>query len=115
MNLVSEYLQKFKEEPDFQRLLELKRIIDQKYKGLIINLKNKEAKYLEAKEHPDYYPDFLKLQENFVQAKTSLYSKSEVQEYFQMERKLQDCLNEDFNELKEAISNKFNLNKIIKF
>lgn len=113
-NPADEYLKKLQEEPEFKRLAELKGIIDEKYKSLIIGLKTSEARYLEAKEYPKHFSNMSELQESFVTAKKKLYSQPEVQEYFRLERRLQEMINEDMNELKEAVSNKFSRDKSIK-
>lgn len=108
------YIAKILETPEFKRLLELKDIINQSYKKEIMLFKTKEALYLEASERKEYYPNFEEIKKAFIAAKADLYSKEEVSEYFKLERELQDMLNNDINELKQAISNKFTLDKILK-
>lgn len=108
------YVAKILEAPEFKRLLELKDIINQNYKKEIMLFKTKEALYLEASERKEYYPNFEEIKKAFIAAKADLYSKEEVSEYFKLERELQDMLNNDINELKQAISNKFTLDKILK-
>lgn len=108
------YVAKILEAPEFKRLLELKDIINQSYKKEIMLFKTKEALYLEASERKEYYPNFEEIKKAFIAAKADLYSKEEVSEYFKLERELQDMLNNDINELKQAISNKFTLDKILK-
>ncbi len=108
------YVAKILEAPEFKRLLELKDIINQSYKKEIMLFKSKEALYLEASERKEYYPNFEEIKKAFIAAKADLYSKEEVSEYFKLERELQDMLNNDINELKQAISNKFTLDKILK-
>ena len=112
-NLVDKYVDNFKNKAEFKRLIELKKYIDLNYSGLIVKLKNKEAKYLEAKEYPNKY-DVNKAQKEFSEAKAELYSKEEVKEYFKLERILNELLNNDVNALKEAISNKFSKDDILK-
>lgn len=114
-DLAENYIKELKENPDFIRLIDLKKQIDEKYASLIVSLKNKEAKYLEAKKYPMYYSNFNEIQNDFVLAKKNLYSKEEVKEYFSLERKIQQIIDEDFNEVKNSISNKFSLNKTINF
>lgn len=112
-NLVNDYINNLSDKPEFKRLIELKKYIDSNYARLIVKLKNKEAKYLEAKEYPNQY-DLIKCQKEFSEAKSELYSKEEVKEYFKLERKLNELLNDDINDLKESISNKFMKDEILK-
>lgn len=107
---IDNYINDLLNDNTMQELLNLKKIIDSKYKDLIIRFKNKEAKYLEAKPMASYYPNFNSLQNEFREAKSELYSKEEVIKYFQLEKTLQAKINDDINELKSSISNKFSLN-----
>lgn len=104
--LALEYTNKIEETKEFKRLIELKNIINQKYGLLIISLKTKEVNLIEAKERPNIY-DVKKCQMEFQDAKIKLYSKEEVKEYFILEEKINHMLEEDMNELKRSISNKY--------
>ena len=48
-----------------------------------------------------------RFKKKFMEAKTKLYSKEEVKEYFLLESKINAMLEEDMNSLKDSISNKF--------
>ena len=106
-DLIDEYTAELFDSPDFKRLLELKNIIDTSYSGLIISFKTAEAKYEEMKQYGSYAPGLDKLKKSFIEAKARLYSKEEVIEYFELERKIQATLNADLNEIKASVSNKF--------
>ena len=112
-NLALEYVNEIEQTKEFKRLIELKNIINKKYGLLIIGFKNSEAKYLEAKERPEIY-DLDGAKRNFIEAKTKLYSKEEVKEYFLLEAKINEILETDMNILKDSISNKFKKNHILK-
>ena len=114
MNSVDKYLDNIFNDEKFIKLKELKELIDSKYKKEILKFKLSEAKYLEAKEYEMYYPNFEEIKNNFIEAKKDLYSKEEVKLYFSLERKIQEMLDNDLNELKESISNKFSLTNRIK-
>lgn len=109
MDPVSEYMKELLADGRLERLIELKKEIDMLYASSIVGFKTAEAKYLEARSYGKHYPDFEGIQKRFSQAKQKLYSKPEVREYFRLERELQGLLDEDMNELKTAISNKFSL------
>ena len=98
---------------DFQRLLKLKEIINQKIPQKIIKFKNAEANYLDAKKYGDYHPDLGKYQKELVAAKSELFSEPLVKEYKELESKIQSQLDKDLNFLKKSISNKFSLSKKI--
>lgn len=105
-DLEDKYINELKDNEDFKRLLELKKIIDDKYSKEILEFKTKESKYQEIEEYSKYI-DTNKIKEEFIEAKKVLYSKEEVREYFILEQKINKLLNDDFNEIKESISNKF--------
>ena len=106
-DLIDDYVNEIKDSVEFKELIRLKDIIDSKYKDLIIKFKTCESLYLEAKER-NYLDDSIK--NNFIEAKRNLYSKDEVRSYFDLENKINEKLNNDFNEIKQSISNKFSLN-----
>lgn len=111
MELVDEYLNELYESLEFKRLLELKNLIDDKYKLEILNFKTAEDKYNEALKYPSYYPNIEELRNSFSKAKANLYSKDEVKEYLKLESFINKKLELDINNIKESISNKFILTK----
>ena len=108
------YINDLKNDPSYKRLLELNKIIKEKYSLLIIGFKTAESYYNEAKEKN--YPDSVikDLGLKFQEKKIELYTKEEVVEYKNLERKISGKINEDFNRLKLSITNKFNTNNLIK-
>ena len=112
-DLIDNYFNNLILMPEFKRLMELKKIIEEKYSLLIVNLKTCEANYEDAKRYKDYMNDFDSLREKLVNAKKRLYSLDEVKEYFSLEKKIQKIINDDLNELKLSISKQFQNNKRI--
>lgn len=110
-SLAEQYADQFTQSPDFKRLLEVKEKINQELSKKIIAFKTAEAKYLEAKSYGNYHPNLKEYQGRFVEAKKNLYSESLVKEYLTLESQIQAKLNQDFNDLKKSISNKFKLNQ----
>ena len=106
-DLIDEYTNELFNSDDFKRLLELKGKIDKAYASLIVSFKTAEAKYEEMKQYGSYAPGLDKLKKDFIEAKARLYSKPEVVEYFNLERKIQAGLNKDLDEIKASVSNKF--------
>ena len=105
-DLVKEYIDEIINSDDFKRLLKLKDMIHKEYAPLIISFKMKEAEYIEAKERPEIF-DLNQRQKEFSMAKANLYSKEYVKEYFMLEEKINKNINNDLDELKNLISNKF--------
>ena len=112
-DLAEEYANSIIESDDFKRFLELKEEIKKTLGGKIIAFKTKEAKYVEAKSYGNYHPDLKKYQEEFQKAKANLYNEPLMIEYKELELKIQGIINNDLNDLKSTISNKFNLDKLI--
>lgn len=104
--LIEEYAKEIEKTPEFQRLKELKGIIDKEYASLIVSFKNKEAKYLEAKERPEIF-DLKNAQIEFMNAKAKLYNMPLVKEYFELEEKINNKLAMDMSELESSISSHF--------
>lgn len=101
--LVDEYFNELINDDSFKELLELKKIINDKYQKLIVSFKTNESIYNEAKEK-NYLTN--EIRDNFKNSKINLYSKEEVKRYFELERIINLKLKNDFNEIKENISNK---------
>lgn len=109
-DLADDYANDVINSPDFQRLLQVKKEIKKTLSGKIMAFKTAEAKYLEAKEYGKYHPNLEEYKNKFVETKTKLFNESLVKEYKELESKIQDKLNQDINDLKKSVSNKFKLN-----
>ena len=107
--LIDNYFDKLLEIDEFQELLELKGIIMDKYKSLIIAFRTKESIYLDMKRF-EKSPEFKKVKDDFILAKKNLYSKEEVKRYFYLENKIQEIIDLDINEIKKVISDDFTIN-----
>lgn len=100
-------IDEIKKDPDYLRLLEVKKLIDTKYIQEIKDFREANDKYSEAKNYGKYHPDLKSRQLKLVETKTSLYSKEEVQEYFNLERLLNKELQSLTNDLTSTVSNKY--------
>ena len=104
MTLEEKYINELYSLKEFRRLLELKDIINNKYKKEIISFKTNESMYNEAKLKGYLTED---ITNSFIRAKTNLYQMEEVKEYFKLESFINKKLKDDFNDIKKSISNKF--------
>lgn len=111
--LANEYADSFINSIEFKKLITLQKEIYEQLTPKIISFKTAEAKYLEALEYKEYYPNFNECKMNFIDKKKELYDNELVKEYKRLENQLQIKLDTDFNLLKKSISNKFALTKII--
>ena len=114
-NIIDDYIDEITSKDDFKKLIDLKKIIDSKYEKEIIAFKTSESKYLEASKYGKYYPNLEELRLDFSNKKKDLYSKKEVKEYLELERKINGSINDDINELKDIILDpKYSKQKCIK-
>ncbi len=104
-SLIDSYVEELSSDDDVKRLVELKKIIDDKYKKEILLFKTQNDKYEEALKYPEYY-DMSKIRGDLSKAKKELYSKDEVVEYIKLESAIQEKLDKDFSDIKRSISSK---------
>ena len=110
-NLIDEtykLIDEIKNDPDYLRFKELKKIIETKYEKETKEFKVANDLYSEAQKYGKYHPDLLKYRHNLMEKKTILYSKEEVKEYFTLERLLNKELKEFTKALTTTVSNKYN-------
>ncbi|MBQ9899873.1 MAG: hypothetical protein IJM36_01960 [Acholeplasmatales bacterium] len=103
MEYSEKYFNELKDTSDFKRLLELKKIIDDKYMKEINSFKRCEELYFESKNNK-YYPDKDGIRNKYLDAKKELYNKEEVKEYLAIQAKLDEILKNDFEDIKKSIS-----------
>ena len=114
-DIIDDYVSDITNNDNFKKLIELKKIIDDKNKKEIIAFKTAESKYLEASNYGKYYPNLEGLRKDFSAKKKDLYSKEEVKQYLELERSINESINADINELKEIILDpKYSKQKCIK-
>ena len=103
MEYSEKYFIELKDTSDFKRLLELKKIIDNKYKKEINVFNRAKELYLESNNNK-YYPNKEKIKKEYLESKTNLYNKEEVKEYLAIQAKLDEILKNDFEDIKKSIS-----------
>lgn len=91
----------------FVEILDLKKQIDNNFKELLLEFKQVQEKYESIKEYGLYHPDLKRVQKQFQEVKQKLYSEPMVQQYFKLERKMQENLNDIAARLAESISSRF--------
>jgi hypothetical protein len=108
-DMADKYYNELSNNPLYIRLKELNEIIKKEYGLLIIGFKTNESYYNEALEKN--YPKNVieELKKKYIDSKIALQSKPLVKEYKELELKINEMINNDFNEIKSSISNKFKL------
>lgn len=94
-----------KENKEYKELIELKELINDKYKDELKKYKDSFKKFDFAYKMKDYYPDFKKVSLLYQECKKDLFEKEEVKRYFELEKIVNDKLNIIAKELISAVSN----------
>ena len=103
-----ELADEIKAKSSYKRLLELKKIIDsdEGIKELVLTFQKLNIEYEEVSKYGKYHPDLKKVQKEFSEAKTVLYTNDAVKEYKALEKALQSDLDEISATLATTISKK---------
>lgn len=102
-------IESIKQTPEYKKLVGLKKEIDLKYADEISRFKDANDKYCEALKYGDYHPSLVDYKKDFIQKKSVLYSKEEVQEYFKLEKQINDELSDITNKISSVVSNKYKI------
>jgi len=91
-----------------KRILEIKQIdqyIIHHYSQEIEHFQKTKIEYDHImKEGGHYHPDFKKVVKTYSEAKKVLYEKEEVKRYFELEKMIQDEMNEFIQQLAQSVS-----------
>lgn len=103
-----ELVDEIKGSEDYKKLQKLHKIIDtnSEIKELINIFKKYNDKYEEVSKYGKYHPDLKKVQKQFSEAKTNLYSNKLVKEYKELENRIQKILDNISKELAIGVSKK---------
>lgn len=99
-------LDELKTDPTYQAIKSFDKLIITKYKNEIQKFQDAKKTYDQImSQGGTYHPDFKKVVKIFSEAKSDLYQKPEVVQYFELERQFQDQLNSFLAELSQSVSN----------
>ena len=93
-----------KKTPTYLSLIALKKRIECEKSTLLKEFKEAKEKYDEALKYGNYHPDLKKYQANLMAIKTKLFNDDLVFEYKNLERQLQQQLNNITNQIKKVVS-----------
>ncbi|MDX9690942.1 MAG: YlbF family regulator [Acholeplasmataceae bacterium] len=98
-------LDEIKQDPRYQEIKKIDQYIIKHFQDEIEHFKQTKERYdgiMSQGGH--YHPDFKEAVKAYSEAKSTLYSKEEVKQYFQLEKEIQDEINGFLSELSESIS-----------
>ena len=93
------------ETEDFKELIRVKNELQASYPELLNRFNKAKEKYEEVSQYSTYHPDYRKVKLELVSAKEALYTNELVKKYKELEKKIQEKLNEASQEIVKAISN----------
>ena len=89
---------------EFKELLEIKEQINKEIPKLVEDFKIAKEKYEEVSKYSSYHPDLKKVRSELVSAKEALYTNPLVIRYKELEKEIQNKLNEVAHEIAKTIS-----------
>ncbi|TNF08634.1 MAG: hypothetical protein EP317_02755 [Bacillota bacterium] len=100
-----EVLDEIKKDPRYQEIKKIDKIIMNTYQHEINHFSKSKEQYDEImRQGGHYHPDFKEVVKTYSEAKNTLYSKEEVKRYFQLEKEIQDEINEFLITLSQSVS-----------
>lgn len=110
INQAYKVAQVLKDSKEYQDLCRLDNLIENKYKNEIEVYKQTFKVFDEAlKIGKDYYPNFSEVAHKHQLAKTNLYEKKEVKKYFELEKLVNNKLDDITKALVNSVSNYSNI------
>lgn len=108
LDLTYQVIDEIKQSEDYIRLQELHQIIetDSHIIKLIESFNKYKEKYQEVKKYGKYHPDLKQVQAQFAKSKTELYENEIIKEYKELEKRIQQTLDQISTDIANAISNK---------
>lgn len=98
------FAQEIMETSEFKELLELKDKINNDASHLVEEFNRCKLKYEEVSKYSMYHPDYKKTQLSLVKAKEALYTNPLVKRYKELEKIIQEKLNDVAHEIAKTIS-----------
>ena len=89
---------------EFKELLELKERINKEIPLLVEAFKKAREKYEEVSKYSSYHPDLKRVRNELVAAKEALYTNPLVIKYKELEKEIQNKLNDVAHEIAKTIS-----------
>lgn len=98
-------LDEIRSEQTYQEIKRLDKVMLELYRHEIQVFQRAKIKYDQIMaEGGSYHPDFKEVVKAFAEAKSNLYSKEEVKRYFELEKSLQDEINDFLAKISETVS-----------
>lgn len=98
--IINKYLNDLDNNLLFKKVIELNKLIKEKYFYLLSEYELSKSNLEKANK---YYSNYNDLKNKYQKAKTNLFSKEEVKEYFKIRNKLEDLINNDLKSVYEDV------------
>jgi|GEM_PF-3176248 len=102
--LVDDYVKEIKNKDYYKKYIYLNDMISDKYFDLIKLLNEKKEKYDEISKYGKYAPDFKEISNAYQKIKMEVMMVDEIKQYFFLNRKIEEEINDFFREISLAIS-----------
>lgn len=89
--------------PEFVELLKIKEEITTTIPLIVEEFNTAKEKYDEVNKYGTYHPDYQKVKLRLIKAKEALYRNELVKKYKELERKIQQMLNDASKEIVKAL------------
>ncbi len=100
-----EVLDEIKKDPRFLEIKHMDQYIMHHYTQEIKHFQDAKIAYDHImKEGGHYHPDFKEVVKTYSEAKKTLYEKEEVKRYFELEKMIQDDMNEFIQKIAQSVS-----------
>ncbi len=100
---IENYINDLKNTKEYKELKKLYDLILDKYKDLVLAFTSAKRELEKGLEYGDYYPGLKDLKLKYQEAKSNLYSKPELKEYFSLISEVEKLANGTIDEIKSEI------------
>lgn len=106
LNLVYDLVDEIKSKKEYNKLIELKKVMDSD--PYIISILDKfeksKTKFEEVSKYGKYHPDLKKVQIELAEIKTEVFTNEIIQNYKKMEKELQKILDDVSRQIAQGVS-----------
>ncbi|VEU81222.1 YlbF family regulator [Haploplasma axanthum] len=102
--LAYDYVDEFKNKDYYQEYISLSKMIDDKYYDDLIKVNKIKEEYDAVLEYGRYHPDFKDVTKKYSEAKKKLFEIDDIKRYFELDRIIEEEINEFLNKVTSSIS-----------
>ncbi|MDY0277501.1 MAG: YlbF family regulator [Acholeplasma sp.] len=102
--LAYDYLDQLKASDEYHEYLILSKVIDDKYHDEVLKVNEIKEMFDEVSEYGKYHPEYKNISEKFSNAKKELFSYQDIKRYLELNRMLEERINDLLREVSFNIS-----------